>query len=311
LRSLGRTSRRRYARLRQGTFEVRKGGASRFDLRDPFHLAVAAPWSGFVVGGLLALLLLNLAFAGLYLAAPNAIRGLPPADFARALFFSLETLSTVGYGEMSPQSLYGYVVSGAEIVVGMAFVALLTGLLFFRFSQTGAGLVFAEHAVIGVHNGKQTLMVRVGNARLDMLTEATATLSILLKEVTDEGMVLRRYHHLPLVCNWLPAFPLTWTLMHVIDTDSAIYGYDTERLRADWGRLFLSIRARDAKLGRTVQDLADFDDTRIVFGADYVDAVTYDEHGVGTADLSMLGRLARKPGAPKDADLIPSDRNTL
>jgi inward rectifier potassium channel len=293
LPSLRRNPSLHYARLRHGTFEVRKAGAARFDLKDPFHIAVAAPWPGFVAGGLAALLLINLVFAGLYAAVPHAIRGLPPADFPRAFFFSLETLSTVGYGEMAPQRLYGYAVAGVEIVVGMAFVALLTGLLFFRFSQAGAGLVFAEQAVVTVYNGQPTLMVRVGNARLDMLTEARAVLSVLLKETSAEGQVYRRYYDLSLVCARLPAFPLTWTLMHVVDTASPLHGYDPERLHADWGRVFLSVEAQDGKLGRTVQDLADFGAENILFGAAYVEAVTYDERGVATADLSLLGRVTR------------------
>jgi inward rectifier potassium channel len=288
-------SRVRYTRIRQGTFEVRKAGAPRFDIRDPYHLAVALPWRAFAACGLLALLTINLIFAGLYLATPGAIHDLPRGDVVRAFFFSLETLSTVGYGEMYPQQTYGFAICAVEIVTGMVFVALLTGLLFFRFSQSTAGLLFAENAVIATHNGVSTLMVRVGNARVDMLTEATAKLSVLLKETSAEGQVFRRYYDLRLVCTRLPAFPLTWTLMHVIDPASPLHGYDAARLEADWGRLFLAVEALDAKLGHKVQDLADYDDQKILFGAHYVEAVTYDDRGVGTADLSKLSDVALDP----------------
>jgi inward rectifier potassium channel len=283
----------RYTLVRQGTFEVRKTGTSRFDFKDPYHLAVALPWSAFVVCALLALLLINLTFAMLYVLRPGSVNNLSSGNFLYAFFFSMETMSTVGYGEMSPSSVYGYIVACCEMVVGMAFLALLTGLLFVRFSQSRPGILFAENAVISTHNGRPTLMIRVGNARVNMLTEATASLSVLLKETSDEGQVFRRYHDLRLICQRLPAFPLTWTLMHKIDATSPLYGYDPDKLRADWGRLFLSVEARDPKLGRKVQELCDYGDQRILFGAHYVDAVMYDDKGVPTADLSMLGRVER------------------
>jgi inward rectifier potassium channel len=283
----------RYTLVRQGTFEVRKTGASRFDFRDPYHLAVALPWSAFVLFALLALLLINLTFATFFVLRPGSVNNRSSLDFLHAFFFSMETMSTVGYGEMSPSSVYGYVVACSEMVVGMAFLALLTGLLFVRFSQSQPGILFAENAVISTHNGRPTLMVRVGNARVSMLTEATASLSVLLKETSDEGQIFRRYHDLRLICQKLPAFPLTWTLMHAIDESSPLYGYGPDKLRADWGRLFLSVEARDPKLGRKVQELSDYGDQRILFGAHYVDAVMYDDKGVPTADLSMLGRVER------------------
>ena len=256
-------------------------------------MAVALPWRAFIACGLSAVLLINLAFATLYTIVPDAVRNLPAGDFGRAFFFSMETLSTVGYGEMAPSSFYGYVVASSEMILGMAFIALLTGILFVRFSQSHAGLIFAENAVISTYNGQSTLMIRVGNARTHMLTQAIANLSVLLKETDEVGQIFRRYHELRLVCATLPAFPLTWTLMHTIDDSSPLRGYGPEKLRDDWGRLFLSVEARDPKLGRTVQDLSDYDDRRILFDAHYANAVTYDENGVPTADLSKLGSVER------------------
>jgi inward rectifier potassium channel len=281
----------RYTRVRQGGFEVYKAGNTYLDFSDPYHLAVALPWPAFIACGTLALVLLNFLFAAFYLLHPGAVRNLPPGDFARAFFFSLETLSTVGYGEMSPFSLYGYLVAGIEMAVGMAFVAILTGILFVRFSRSHAGILFADTAVIAGHNGKATLMVRIGNGRTNMLTEASARLSVLLKETNEEGQVFRRYHNLQLICSSLPAFPLTWTLMHTIDASSPLYECGPAELKAAWARLFLAVEATDGKLGRQVKDLADYDDQRILFGAHYTDAITYDDRGLATADLSRLSHV--------------------
>ncbi|HTZ70465.1 MAG TPA: ion channel [Acetobacteraceae bacterium] len=281
----------RYACLRQGAFEVRKAGALRFDLRDPYHLAVALPWPAFVACGIAGMVLINLIFAGLYCLQPGAIQNLPPGDFYRAFFYSLETLSTVGYGEMSPLSRYGYAVAGIEMAVGMAFVALLTGILFVRFSRPQAGILFADKAVVTTYKGNPALMVRVANGRVNMLIGATAQLSVLLKETDDQGRLYRRFQDLPLLSPHLPAFPMTWTLMHPIDETSPLHGCGPAELKAAWARLFLSVTATDVKLGRQVQDVGDYTDRQILFGAHYADAVTYDEDGTPTADLSQLSHV--------------------
>jgi len=280
-----------YTHLRQGTFEVRKAGTLRLDFRDPYHLAVALPWPAFIACGAAGMLLINVVFAIAFILQPYAVRGLSNGDFIHAFFFSLETLSTVGYGEMSPSSLYGYTVAGLEMALGMAFVALLTGIIFVRFSRPHAGIVFADKAVVTTYHGQPALMVRVGNGRANMLTAATAQLSILLKETDDQGRVFRRYRELPLTSQTLPAFPLTWTLMHLIDEASPLYARGPADLRAAWARLFLAVQATDVKLGRQVQDVSDYGDEQIMFGAHYLDAVLYDDDGTPTADLSKISHV--------------------
>jgi inward rectifier potassium channel len=119
-------------------FGLSKLGASRFDLRDPYHLAVSLSWPGFAVAMLSCWLVINLVFALLYWLRPGDVANIAPDSFADVFFFSIETLATVGYGVMAPATLYGHIVSAAEIVTGMAFTAIFTGLLFVRFSRPKA-----------------------------------------------------------------------------------------------------------------------------------------------------------------------------
>jgi inward rectifier potassium channel len=278
-------------KVRDNAFDLHKTGVERFDWRDPYHLAVTISWPMFVgvaFGGLLAL---NAIFAALYLFEPGAIQNLPRGDLARAFFFSLETLATVGYGEMAPQSLYGHCVTGIEIVVGMAWVAIFTGLLFVRFSRAQSKILFAEKIVITPHNGAPTLMVRIANGRMTMLSHATARLAVLMPERSAEGYASRNVHDLRLVRDTLPIFPLTWTMMHVIDETSPLRGLGPEELLAKDVRLFLAVDARDAALGQVVQDLAAYRPHQIAFGYRYVDAVTVDEHGRTAADISLLSEM--------------------
>ncbi len=278
-------------KVRDSAFDLHKTGVERFEWRDPYHLAVTISWpifAGLAFGGLLAV---NAIFAALYLLQPGAIQNLPPGDLARAFFFSLETLATVGYGEMAPQSLYGHCVTGIEIVVGMAWVAIFTGLLFVRFSRAQSKILFAEKIVVAPHNGTPTLMVRIANGRMTMLSHATARLAVLLPERSSEGYASRNVHDLRLVRDTLPIFPLTWTMMHVIDETSPLHGFGLEELRSKDVRLFLAVEARDAALGQVVQDLAAYRPDQVAFGYRYVDAVTVDEQGRTAADISLLSEL--------------------
>jgi len=114
--------------MRAGTIEVVKRGASRYDFHDPYHIALEMSWKGFALAFLGLDLGINIVFALLYLAKPGCIANAQPGAFTDAFFFSIETLATVGYGTMAPATLYGHVVSAIEIVCGMVFTAIMTGL---------------------------------------------------------------------------------------------------------------------------------------------------------------------------------------
>ena len=275
-------------RLSGSAHEIRKRGVARFDFSDPYHLAVTLSWPAFVITALLLLLTINLVFAGLYLLQPGAIQNLAPGDLADAAFFSLETLATVGYGEMAPATHYGHAVAAAEIVVGMAFTAILTGLLFVRFSRPKSKILFADQAVVARHNGRPTLMIRVANGRLTMLTGAHANLGVLLETVSDEGVAMRNVEPLPLIRADLSIFPLNWTLMHVIDETSPLDGFHRRDPTTRDLHLFLSIEARDTVTGADVYAAKEYGWDAIVAGSRYVDMVVGDAEGRIIADVTLL-----------------------
>jgi inward rectifier potassium channel len=283
-------------KVRDAPFELHKTGVETFDWRDPYHFAVTVSWPWFAGIAFGLMLAVNMLFAWLYLLAPGAVQNLPPGDLARAFFFSLETLATVGYGEMAPQSLYGHCIAGIEIVLGMAWIAIFTGLLFVRFSRAQSKILFAERMVVAQHNGAPTLMVRIANGRMTMLSHATARLAVLVPENSQEGHHSRNVYDLQLTRDTMPIFPLTWTMMHVIDAASPLHGLGPEELQARDFRFFLAVEARDAALGQVVQDLAAYRPNQIAFGHRYADAVTVDDEGRTAADISLLSQLTKVEG---------------
>ena len=284
------------ARVRFGSFEFKKKGVSRFDVRDPYHLAVALTWPRFLASLLAIYLLVNVIFATLFWLIPGSVANARPYNFGDAFFFSVETLATVGYGEMYPVSLYGHAVAAIEIVGGLGFTAIVTGLTFVRFSRPRARLIFAANPVVAMQSGKPTLMLRIANGRPAVLLDAAAKLNVLLFATSQDGRRFRRAQELRLERAHLPVFPLTWTLMHVLDEQSPLYGYDMARAIGARAQLFVSVEARDPTLAALVQDIRNYAAEDIRFGMRYADAVIIAEDGTPVADLSKVGALEPDTG---------------
>ena len=289
--SRGREPGETVARVRLGTYEFKKKGVSSFDLRDPYHLAVALTWPQFLAALLALYLLVNVGFATLFWLVPGSVANARQGSFADTFFFSIETLATVGYGEMYPTTLYGHVVAATEIVCGLAFTAILTGLTFVRFSRPRAKMIFAANPVVAIHNGKPTLMVRIGNARAAVLADATAKLNVLLTERNAEGAVFHRAQELRLQRAHIPIFPLFWTLMHVLDEQSPLHGYDAARAIEADAQVFVLLEARDPTLAAMVHDIRTYRAADIRFGLRYADAVTTAADGTPFLDLTRIGVL--------------------
>ena len=279
------------ARMRVGSFEFKKKGVSRFDLRDPYHLAVTLTWPQFLTSLLLLYLLMNGVFAIFFWLVPGSVANARPGSFLDLFFFSIETLATVGYGEMYPATLYGRVIVSTEIVCGLGFTAILTGLTFVRFSRPRAKLIYAANPVVAMHDDKPTLMVRIGNGRAAVLVDAIAHLNILFAEVGVDGQMLRRAQELRLERTHLPIFPLFWTLMHVVDERSPLHGYNAKRAVEASMQLFVTIEARDPMLATTVHDLRNYSAKEICFGMRYTAALTTEKDGTLVLDLATIGAM--------------------
>ncbi|MDB5432358.1 MAG: hypothetical protein JWP35_3474 [Caulobacter sp.] len=268
-----------------------KIGAARYDLNDPYHIALTVNWPGFLAIVAVLYFAVNLVFAGLYFVSPGSVAEARPGAFLDVFFFSIETLATVGYGEMHPGSDYGHWIAGLEIITGMAFTAIVTGLIFVRFSKPRAKILHADKVVVTRHNGQQTLMVRIGNGRMNALTEADIRLSVLLRETTTEGLRYRRSCDLKLAQPHYAIFPLTLMPMHAIDQDSPLYGFDMQKLKDEEIRLFVSLQAYDPALGANIADLKTYTAEQFMFGTRFVDTISTDDDGRTTADLRAISTV--------------------
>ncbi|MEN8446157.1 MAG: ion channel, partial [Cyanobacteria bacterium J06555_13] len=168
--------------------------------RDPYHLLLMIPWLGFV--GLIVCLYvaLNALFALIYLTGgAGGIVNARPHSFWDAFFFSVQTLASIGYGSMYPNTPFTNTVVAVEVLVGLVGVAIVTGLAFARFSRSTARIVFSQLAVVAPYNGLPALMFRVANQRRNQIVEAQMRVYLLKDEVSLEGQFIRRLYPLTLL----------------------------------------------------------------------------------------------------------------
>jgi inward rectifier potassium channel len=259
-----------------GKTEVTKLGVARYNWHDAYHLIMSLTWPKFFAGALGVYLLANLIFASAYCLGDHAINN---ADsFMDCFFFSVETLATVGYGAMSPATFYGHCIATAEIITGMMSMAVITSLVFARFSKPTARIMFSRVVVISAYEGVPTLMLRVANQRRSYIIEATASLVLIRDEETSDGHSLRRFHDLKLERARSPMFALTWLIMHRIDEASPLYGVTAQAIKDGDMRLAVTLSGVDEIFAANVTARHNYSHEDILFEQRFVDIFTEGEH---------------------------------
>ena len=263
---------------------------------DIYHYAMTSSWPVFLATFASFFLSLNLIFAILFSLEKNAIANLNPSGFLGAFFFSVETLATVGYGDMHPQSLYGHTVATIEIFVGMCGLAMMTGVMFARFSRPKAKILFTRHPVIYHLDGEQVLSLRIANTRMNIIAEASAKLRLLRLENTPDNPTFTRIIDLPLKRDQHPMFSLGWNLFHIIDKNSPLYKISISDLERASARLILSIEGVDEATGQTIHARQMYNWDTFKFNRRHKDITRFDDNMVSHMDYNLFDEVETVTG---------------
>jgi inward rectifier potassium channel len=273
-----RTSKARVVRLDGREVIVAEGQHLSF-WADISHRCMTASWPAFIGGAVLVFIAFNAVFAAFYWIGTQPIANVPGGAYIDYVYFSIETLSTAGYGDMHPQTHYGHFIAAVELFTGIFSMSLMTGLIFARFSRPNARLLFADHPVISNNEGKLTLMIRLVNERHNIIGNATAKLWLLRNEVSLEGRTFRRFYQLPLVKNEHPALALSWTLYHLLDETSLLYGLNADDFDASKVSLVVVVSGYDVVAAQTIHARKTYTHSDILFGHRYADILVTSEDG--------------------------------
>jgi inward rectifier potassium channel len=251
---------------------------------DLYHNLLTMGWSGFMAVLAAGYLVFNLAFAALYLLQAGAIANAKPGSYADAFFFSVQTMATIGYGDMHPQTLYANLLVTVEVLLAMMALALATGLVFARFSLPTARIMFSSVAVIAPYDGKPTLMFRAANQRKNRILEAQVNVSLLREEASAEGVRMRRFQDLALTRARTPMFALTWTVMHVIDETSPLRGATRESLAREQAEIVVTIFGLDETVSQQIHARYSYLARDIAWNRRFVDILGRLEDGTRVVD---------------------------
>ena len=255
---------------------------------DLYHTAMVVGWPTFL-GAIAALFMaINFVFAALYDLEAGSVANVRPGDVADLFFFSVETFSTTGYGDMHPVTFWGHSVATLETFISLIATAGVTGLIFARFSRPRARLVYARHPIVATHDGVDTLIMRIANARLSFLSEATAKLWWLGPIVNAEGVRYIGFVPMKLLRAENPALALSWTLFHPIDETSPLYRKSAQELIADEVNFVLSIAGVDETSSQPVHSRHTYAADELRWGHEFVDMFRRPENEPPHVDFSKI-----------------------
>ena len=287
---------RRAVRVRIGEQDALRVGLARYNWRDPYYVVLTLRWPAFFAGVFAFYGLANFLFAIVYWLDPTSVAGVhPDGRFLDDFFFSIETLATVGYGKLTPSDLYGHGISSLEIVFGLILAAMITGLVFARFSRPKARLLFSEVAVVAPYECKTALMARVVSERNQAIADATSRMMVLRESRTPEGHVMRRFTDLTLVRAYSPIVALSWTLIHVIDEASPLWGKTAEDLKSEDVRIFISIGGYDEGISARILDRKTYNADRIRYGHTFEDIMSDSPDGTIILDMTRFHNTREMP----------------
>jgi inward rectifier potassium channel len=232
-------------------------GRKRYVVSDLYAHLMQATWPTLVVTFISTFLVINTVFAIAYFGLADLW---PGEGIARArhgyfldyFFFSVQTLATIGYGGMSPEGIIANVLVTLEAVTGFTFYALMTGLVFSKFSRPTARVTFSERAVINNDMGDRHLILRMINDRGNRIVDAEAALFMMRDDFLPDGSIMRRYYDLPLARSKVPIMQLSWSVMHRIDESSPLFGETAESLYEKNAEVIVAMSGLDESLSSTI-----------------------------------------------------------
>jgi inward rectifier potassium channel len=275
-----------------GSFNVKRTGL-RWRDANPYLMLIDTTWPRFLLVVLVGFLAVNLIFASLYLIfGIQHLKGLESdmSPFANAFFFSVHTLTTVGYGNVYPEGVGANTISSLEAATGLMVFAIATGLLYGRFSRPSARIIYSKSAVIAPYQDGTSLQFRITNARKNVLINMQARV-VLMTVDRSNGELTRSFLDLPLERRSVYFFALTWTIVHPIDSASPFFGKTREDLAGLSAELLILMEGFDDTFSQVVHSMYSYRHDEIVWGAKFIPAFKVDTKGDLVVEVDRIDEM--------------------
>lgn len=260
---------------RDGSFNVARTGLNPFAAFSLYHSLLQISWPRFFGFVVIGYLIANAVFACAYMACGEGALLVPENlqignQFWEAFFFSVHTMATIGYGNITPVGVAANVIVTFEALFGLLGFALITGMLFARFSRPTAKILFSENAVVAPYRGIKAFQFRITNGRCNEIIELHAT--VILSQFEDiGGRKLRRFYPLQLERERVAFFTLSWTIVHPINESSPLFGKTELDLLETDAEILVLLTGIDETFSQTVHTRSSYKNDEIVWQAKFGD----------------------------------------
>lgn len=278
---------------KDGTPNVKRIGLPFFNTANNYHTLITMSWTKFWLMVLSGYLIVNILFALVYMSlGPGSLDGASGNTvlnrFWDAFFFSAQTISTVGYGHLSPRSMGANSAAALESMMGLLAFALATGLLYGRFSRPSAQIKYSKNIIIApyLENGKG-LMFRLANMRRNMLIDLEIEIIFSFNEMVN-GKPIRRFYPLEVERRKVSILTLNWTIVHPLDENSPLKDMTREDLEKTEAGFAVLLRAFDDTFSQTVHSRTAYQHHDMVWGAKFKPVFDRDKDGRIVLDLSKI-----------------------
>ncbi len=258
-----------------GSPNLRKRGIPIWERISVYHTLLRMKRSHFFLFVLILYTSINLLFAFLYyFSGVEHLTGAENAhtfteQFMEAFFFSSQTLTTVGYGRVAPMGMITNCIASVESLIGILIFAVMTGLIYGRFSRPRAYLVFSPNVLISPFKDGKALMLRTATYKNNHLTDVEAQLTLAL-HLKENGKTVTKFYPLKLEFAKINSLALSWTIVHHINEESPLYNYTKEEVEESKVEVIVIVKAFDDHFSNVVQQRTSYTYKQVIYGAKFL-----------------------------------------
>jgi inward rectifier potassium channel len=280
-----------------GSFNIIKKGVT-IHYKDLYHYLINISWMKFFMITFTGYVLANFLFAIIYyFTGDTNLQSTTDGSFTKTfydgLFFSVQTLTTVGYGGIVPRGILTNTIAAIEAMTGLLGFAVTTGLLYGRFSKPSARILFSKNILISRYKNINALVFRIANERNTNLMEIEATVLFSYIELSSKDQV-KKYPELKLERNSVYFFPLNWTIVHPIDSESPLFGKTSDDLKKIHAEFLVLVKGFDDTFSQVVHSRYSYSNLDIIWGGKFLKAYSTDESGKIVFDLNDIHKFMKE-----------------
>lgn len=276
--------------MSRAIFKIITKNAPFKDKNDYYHYLLKIKWPTLLLYYVTFFLIINVFFGTIYSLDPNAL-SIKNASFLKCFFFSVQTFSTVGYGTISPDNLFANIVVVVEILTGLVTIAMMTGLVFAKFSRPSGRIIFTNNILINQFNNEKVLTFRCANARNNQIISTQIEVNLLYYDKSIEGHSITRFVPLKLQKDYIPLFTLSWSVFHTIDESSPLFNITTEEMMGKKFEFIILIKGTDQTFSQNIHQVHYYAPGDIQYNKYFKDILSRLDDGTRIIDYKYFNEL--------------------